>query len=56
GYAAGSVGTIISNPADNIVASLNNKKAGSLKLVGKLDCGIYLQEVFLSGSCSWGLL
>ena len=33
GYAAGSVGSIISNPADNIVASLNNKKAGSLKLV-----------------------
>ncbi|KVI08722.1 mitochondrial phosphate carrier protein 1, mitochondrial-like [Cynara cardunculus var. scolymus] len=35
GYAAGSVGSIISNPADNIVASLNNKKAGSLKLVVK---------------------
>ncbi|XP_006343318.1 mitochondrial phosphate carrier protein 1, mitochondrial-like [Solanum tuberosum] len=31
GYAAGSVGSIISNPADNIVASLNNKKASSLK-------------------------
>lgn len=31
GYAAGSVGSIISNPADNIVASLNNKKTSSLK-------------------------
>ncbi|KAI5683867.1 hypothetical protein M9H77_05095 [Catharanthus roseus] len=30
---AGSVGSIISNPADNIVASLNNKKANSLKQV-----------------------
>lgn len=36
GYAAGSVGSIISNPADNIVASLNNKKASSLKLVNTL--------------------
>ncbi|KAJ8531437.1 hypothetical protein K7X08_026871 [Anisodus acutangulus] len=35
GYAGGSVGSIISNPADNIVASLNNKKAGSLKLAVK---------------------
>lgn len=33
GYAAGSVGSIVSNPADNIVASLYNKKAKSLKLV-----------------------
>lgn len=31
GYASGSVGSIISNPADNIVASLYNKKANSLK-------------------------
>lgn len=30
GYAAGSAGSIVSNPADNIVASLNNKKANSL--------------------------
>uniref|UniRef100_A0A5B7BFR2 Uncharacterized protein n=1 Tax=Davidia involucrata TaxID=16924 RepID=A0A5B7BFR2_DAVIN len=35
GYAAGSVGSIISNPADNIVASLYNKKADSLKLAVK---------------------
>lgn len=33
GYASGSVGSIISNPADNIVASLYNKKANSLKQV-----------------------
>lgn len=37
GYAAGSVGSIISNPADNIVASLNNKKASTLKLVKSLN-------------------
>lgn len=30
GYAAGAVGTIISNPADNIVSSLFNKKAESV--------------------------
>ncbi|KAF6159785.1 hypothetical protein GIB67_030043 [Kingdonia uniflora] len=30
GYAAGAVGTIISNPADNIVSSLYNKKADSV--------------------------
>nr|XP_043634036.1 mitochondrial phosphate carrier protein 1, mitochondrial-like [Erigeron canadensis] len=35
GYAAGSIGSIISNPADNIVASLNNKRAGSLMTVVK---------------------
>lgn len=35
GYAAGSVGSIISNPADNIVASLYNKKADSLKMAVK---------------------
>lgn len=33
GYAAGSVGSFISNPADNIVASLYNRKADSLVLV-----------------------
>lgn len=37
GYAAGSVGSIISNPADNIVASLFNRKASSLKLVASLN-------------------
>ena len=36
GYAAGSVGSIISNPAD-IVASLYNRKASSLKLVTSLN-------------------
>ncbi|KAK4340710.1 hypothetical protein RND71_039211 [Anisodus tanguticus] len=35
GCAGGSVSSIISNPADNIVASLNNKKASSLKLAVK---------------------
>jgi solute carrier family 25 (mitochondrial phosphate transporter), member 3 len=33
GYAAGSFGSIISNPADNIVASVYNKKANSLQHV-----------------------
>lgn len=32
GYAAGSVGSFISNPADNIVSSLYNRKADSLAL------------------------
>ena len=32
-YAAGSVGSLISNPADNIVSSLYNKKADNLILV-----------------------
>lgn len=35
GYAAGSVGSLISNPADNIVACLYNKKADSLMLAVK---------------------
>ncbi|KAK2977158.1 hypothetical protein RJ640_027771 [Escallonia rubra] len=35
GYAAGSVGSIISNPADNIVASLCNRKADSLIMAVK---------------------
>lgn len=30
GYSAGAVGTIVSNPADNIVSSLYNKKADSI--------------------------
>jgi len=33
GYASGSIGSFISNPADNIVASLYNTKADSLMLV-----------------------
>ena len=33
GYAAGAVGTIISNPADNIVSSLYNKKANTIMQV-----------------------
>lgn len=33
GYAAGSIGSIVSNPADNIVASLNNKRTTSLMVV-----------------------
>ncbi|XP_072993350.1 mitochondrial phosphate carrier protein 1, mitochondrial [Typha latifolia] len=30
GYASGAIGTVVSNPADNIVASLYNKKAKSI--------------------------
>lgn len=30
GYVAGAVGTVISNPADNIVSSLYNKKAENM--------------------------
>lgn len=33
GYAAGAVGTLVSNPADNIVASLYNKKAENVMQV-----------------------
>ena len=33
GYAAGSIGSFISNPADNIVSSLYNRKADTLVLV-----------------------
>ncbi|KAG6520702.1 hypothetical protein ZIOFF_017762 [Zingiber officinale] len=35
GYASGAVGTIISNPADNIVSSLYNKKADSILQAAK---------------------
>lgn len=37
GYAAGSIGSFMSNPADNIVASLYNKKADTLALVPSVD-------------------
>lgn len=30
GYTSGAIGTIVSNPADNIVASLYNKKANGI--------------------------
>lgn len=33
GYAAGAVGTVVSNPADNIVSSLYNKKAATVMQV-----------------------
>lgn len=33
GYAAGAIGTVVSNPADNIVSSLYNKKADSVMQV-----------------------
>lgn len=36
GYAAGAVGTVISNPADNIVASLYNRKAENVLQVSVL--------------------
>lgn len=46
GYAAGSVGSIISNPADNIVASLNTKKTDSLKLVTYLEYNSLLDLLY----------
>lgn len=36
GYTAGAVGTVISNPADNIVASLYNRKADNVLQVSVL--------------------
>lgn len=41
GYAAGAVGTVISNPADNIVSSLYNKQAGNVLQVITLDLVLY---------------
>ncbi|CAI9110438.1 OLC1v1010458C2 [Oldenlandia corymbosa var. corymbosa] len=38
GYAAGSVASVISNPADNIVSSLYNKKANSLQQAYEWTC------------------
>lgn len=46
GYAAGSFGSFISNPADNIVASLYNKKADSPMLVGNLSY-VYVGDYFI---------
>lgn len=46
GYAAGSFGSFISNPADNIVAYLYNKKADSLMLVGNPSY-IYVVDYFI---------
>lgn len=37
GYAAGAVGTVISNPADNIVSSLYNQKAATIMQVSYWD-------------------
>lgn len=45
GYAAGSIGSFISNPADNIVACLYNKKADTLTLVPSLDLS-FLTDTF----------
>ncbi|KAK7269626.1 hypothetical protein RIF29_22359 [Crotalaria pallida] len=46
GYAAGSVGSFVSNPTDNVVAALYNKKADSLVLCpcqdNSIDCGYYV--------------
>ncbi|KAF7143930.1 hypothetical protein RHSIM_Rhsim05G0046500 [Rhododendron simsii] len=39
GYAAGAVGTILSNPADNIVSTLNNRKAETVRQAVK-DIGL----------------
>lgn len=37
GYAAGAVGTVISNPADNVVSSLYNKQAENVIQVTSLN-------------------
>lgn len=37
GYTAGAFGTFVSNPADNIVSSLYNKKADNVLQVGSLS-------------------
>lgn len=41
GYASGAIGTVVSNPADNIVSSLYNKKADNILQV------IIISPVFL---------
>lgn len=46
GCAAGSVASLITNPADNIVASLYNRKADSLLLVTSLTY-MFLSLTFL---------
>lgn len=35
GYTAGAIGSLVSNPADNIVTSLYNKKADTIKVAVK---------------------
>lgn len=51
GYAAGAIGTVVSNPADNIVSSLYNKKANSVMQVFKLSsCSAYLLYAKLKAS------
>lgn len=37
GYGAGAVGTVISNPADNIVSSLYNKQAENVMQVASVN-------------------
>ena len=37
GYAAGAIGTVVSNPADNIVATLYNKKAENVLQVAPVN-------------------
>lgn len=39
GYTAGAVGTVVSNPADNIVSSLYNRRAATIMQV--LSCAIF---------------
>lgn len=41
GYAAGSVGAVISNPADNIVSFLYNRKAETVRQVKLLSNSTY---------------
>lgn len=38
GYASGAVGTLVSNPADNIVSALYNKKANNVLQVTFVHC------------------
>lgn len=43
GYAAGAVGTILSNPADNIVSSLYNRKAETVRQVFPYRSSFWVQ-------------
>lgn len=46
-YTAGAVGTVISNPADNVMTSLYKKKAESAMQVGRFFCSCYVMSSFI---------
>lgn len=48
GYTAGAVGTFVSNPADNIVSSLYNKKADNILQVGSLSLLVFNKHAYTS--------